>query len=140
MTARQDAWGHANNVRMWIDQASSDLGLATPKSSLGFFGKLFSKGRSSASHIDAAADSLDKARYAMIELEHWLARAGVGHPKLRSLSDGFLVRSHDVEAGTTDTVVGFKINDAAIAQKRGVLATDLAELDRLIGELARDNR
>jgi hypothetical protein len=138
MTARQDAWGHANNVRMWIDQASSDLGLATPKTAVGFFGKLFSKARSSAGHIDTAADSLDKARYAMLELEHWLARAGVAQPKLRSLEAGFLVRSEEIEARASGTVVGFKINDQAIAEKRAVLAADLAKLDALIAELARN--
>jgi hypothetical protein len=137
MTARQDAWGHANNVRMWIDQASSDLGLATPKSAVGFLGKLFSKARSSASHIDAAVDSLDKARYALPELQHWLAKAGVAPPQLHCLDAGFLVRSEDVEARARGTVVGFEINDQALAQKRGVLASDLATLDALIAELAR---
>jgi hypothetical protein len=136
MTARQDAWGHANNVRMWIDQASSDLGLATPKTAVGFLGKLFSKARSSASHIDAAADSLDKARYAMQDLQHWLAQARVAQPQLRCLADGFLVRSEDIEARARGTVVGFEINDQALAQKRNVLAADLATLDTLIAELA----
>ena len=138
MSARQDAWGHANNVRMWIDQASSDLALATPKSSVGFLGKLFSKGRSSASHIDAAADSLTKARYAMMELEHWLTHAGVARPVLASLADGFLTRSEDVEASANGTVVGFKINNEVIAQRRGVLEADVARLDALIAELARN--
>jgi hypothetical protein len=58
-------------------------------------------------------------------------------PTLQSLADGFLVRSEDVEAKARGTVVGFKINDEAIAQKRSVLAADLARLDALIADLAR---
>lgn len=140
MTAAAEAWSHANHVRMWISQAQNDLGLATPNNGLGFFGKLLSRGRSTAAHSDAAIDALEKARYAMMELEHWLARAGVDVPRLHALDKRFLARSENVEARANGVTVGFKINSNMIARKREVLGEDLQRLDALIAELDRRQR
>lgn len=142
MNAFADAWGHANNVRMWLGQAATELA-GSAQTTGGFFSKL-SGGRAEKAKLDEAAASLAQARLAWIDLRYWLERAGqVCPPAPPTLVDGFLRPPADTLLTAALDFAGsleYELNDNVVADKRRALARDIAALDGLIGWLDQKQR
>jgi hypothetical protein len=125
MNVYADAWSHAQNVRMWVHQAQSELGTVEPQASGRWLGRR-SRRSTARTNIDQAANALAQARLAWKDLVYWLQCAGYRNPQApETLAEHFLVKQ---KGGG----VVWEIEDVVVNAKREVLQQDLAMLDKLV--------